>query len=122
MIRELSQVSWEMRVAGEPKFADSQDLPDFAYAAFADSLGLRGIKVESEDEVGPAWDEAFNSDRPVVFEARTDPDVATLPPHITLEQARGFMSTLVKGDPDEAGIIEQAVKSVLAGIAGHREG
>lgn len=114
--RELSQVSWEMRVAGEPKFVDSQDLPDFPYAAFAESIGLAGVRVDDPDDVGEAWDEAFAAKRPVVFEAYTDPDVATLPPHISFEQARGFMSTLIKGDPDEPGVIEQAVKSVFAGV------
>ncbi len=114
--RELSQVSWEMRVAGEPKFPESQDLPDFPYAAYAESLGLRGIRVEHPDDVGPAWDEALRTRRPVVYEAFTDPNVGTLPPHISLEQARGFMSTLLKGDPDEPGIVAQSLKGMLAGF------
>lgn len=120
--RELSQVSWEMRIAGEPKFPDSQDLPDFPYAAFAESIGLAGLRVDAPDDVGPAWDAALAEDRPVVFEAYTDPDVATLPPHITLEEARGFLTTLAKGDPDEGGIIGQTVKAVLAGVRGGRGG
>jgi pyruvate dehydrogenase (quinone) len=31
-----------------------------------------------------AWEEALYSDRPVVLEVRTDPNVPPLPPHITL--------------------------------------
>jgi pyruvate dehydrogenase (quinone) len=118
--RELSQVSWEMRVAGEPKFPDSQDLPDFPYARFAESIGLAGLSIESDGEISAAWDEAFSSGRPVVVEARTDPDVATLPPHITFEQARGFLTTLAKGDPDQTGLVEQAIKGVLASISSLR--
>jgi pyruvate dehydrogenase (quinone) len=118
---ELSQVSWEMRIAGEPKFEDSQDLPDFPYAQYAESIGLRGICVDNPTTVGAAWDAALRADRPVVLEAHTDPNVPTLPPHISLEQARGFMSTLMKGDPDQAGIVKESFKEMLAGILPHRD-
>ncbi|MBV8366482.1 MAG: thiamine pyrophosphate-requiring protein [Candidatus Eremiobacteraeota bacterium] len=117
---ELSMVSWELRVAGEPKFKDSQDLPTLDYAAFARSLGLRGIRVEDPDDVGRAWDDALSADRPVVIDALVDPNMPTLPPHITVEQARDFMSTLLKGDPNQAGIIEQTVKQMLAAVMPHK--
>jgi pyruvate dehydrogenase (quinone) len=52
---DLSQVTWEQRVMlGNPKFSASQDLPDLDYAAFAESIGLRGIRVETPEQVGPA--------------------------------------------------------------------
>ena len=45
---DLNQVTWEMRaMAGSPKFAESQTLPDVDYAAFASSLGLHGIRSTS---------------------------------------------------------------------------
>src|SRR3954470_18083195 len=81
--RDLNQVTWEQRVmAGDPKLEASQTLPDFPYARYAELLGLRGIRVTSADEVGPAWDEALSSDRPVLYEAVTDPEYPPLPPHI----------------------------------------
>ena len=46
-----------------------------------------------------AWEEALAADRPVVLEAKTDPEVPPLPPHITLKQAKAFTSTLLSGDP-----------------------
>src|SRR5207237_4052720 len=80
--RDLNQVTWEQRImTGDIKFNASQDLPDFPYAAFAESIGLRGIRVDRPDPVGAAWERALSADRPVVFEAITDPDVPTLPPH-----------------------------------------
>ncbi|HSV12880.1 MAG TPA: thiamine pyrophosphate-requiring protein [Tepidisphaeraceae bacterium] len=86
--RDLNQVTWEQRImTGDIKFNASQDLPDFPYAHFAESIGLKGIRVEHPDQLGDAWDRALNSDRPCVLEAITDPDVPTLPPHITLQQA-----------------------------------
>jgi len=101
-----------MRVAGEPKFSDSQDLPDFRYSKFAELVGLRGIVVSDPDDVGSAWDDAFGSHRPVVLEARTDPNVATLPPHISVEQVKGIMSTIVKGDPDGVGVVRQTLQDI----------
>ena len=113
--RDLNQVSWEMRIEnGDPKFDASQDLPDFPYARYADMLGLKGIRVDSPEQIGPAWDEALSADRPVVLEAVTDPDVAILPPHISFEQAKHFMEALIKGDPDEKGIMTASFKEVFA--------
>ena len=71
--------------------------------------------------MGAAWDEALASDRPVVLEVRTDPEVPPLPPHITLEQARKFTSMLVKGDPDEGSMLVGAAKEVLASVIPGRD-
>jgi pyruvate dehydrogenase (quinone) len=119
--RDLNQVTWELRaMSGDPKFEASQDVPDFPYAKYAESLGLKGIFVDDPDKVGSAWDEAFAADRPVVLEAYTDPDVPPLPPHISLKNARAFMSTLRKGDPNELGIIKQSVKELVEEFLPHR--
>ena len=115
--RDLNQVTWEMRIEeGNPKLPATQDLPDFPYARFADSIGLKGIRVDRPEDVGRAWDEALSANSPVVFEAYTSGDVPTIPPHISFEQAKEYMSALVKGDPDEGGIIKQSVKSMVAGV------
>jgi pyruvate dehydrogenase (quinone) len=109
--RDLNQVTWEQRaMEGNPKFEGSQDLPDFPYASYAELLGLRGIRVDSPEQVGPAWDEALAADRPVVFEAVTDPEVPPLPPHITIEQAKALTSALVAGDPNAGQIIRQSFR------------
>jgi pyruvate dehydrogenase (quinone) len=60
--------------------------------------------------VGPAWDEALRSDRPVVLEAITDPSVPPLPPHITIEQAKALGSALLAGDPDARDIVKQSFR------------
>ena len=52
--RDLNQVTWEQRaMSGDPKFEGSQDLPDFPYARYAELLGLKGIRVDTPDQVGP---------------------------------------------------------------------
>lgn len=119
--RDLNQVSWEMRIeAGNPKLETTQSLPDFPYASYADEIGLKGIRVDNPNDVVGAWEAAFSADRPVVYEAYVTGDVPTIPPHITFEQAKEYTTALVKGDPDEGGIIRQSVKSVIEGVLPHR--
>jgi pyruvate dehydrogenase (quinone) len=113
--RDLNMVSWEQRVTeGEPKFPDSQDVPEFSYAAYAELLGFKGIVVSEPDDVAEAWNDALASDQPVVLEAIVDPNVPPLPPHITLEQARNYLKAILKGDPDAVRIIKASVKEMLA--------
>ncbi len=119
--RDLNQVTWEQRVfEGDPKFEASQELPDFPYAAYARSLGLDGIRVDRPEQVGSAWDQAFAADRPFVLEALTDPNVPPLPPHISLHQAKQFVASMVKGDPDAAGVIRQSFRDLVESYLPHR--
>jgi pyruvate dehydrogenase (quinone) len=86
--RDLNEVTWEQReMEGDPRFPTSQRVPDFPYAGYAELLGLRGIRVDSADAVGKAWQEAFAADRPVVVEAVVDPAVPLLAPHLPDEKA-----------------------------------
>jgi len=118
---DLNQVTWEQRVmAGDPKFECSQDLPDFPYARYAESLGLKGILVDSPDRLGAVWQEAMSAERPVVVDAITDPDVPPIPPHITFEQAKAYATALLKGDPNERGIIRQTFREMADAVLPHR--
>jgi pyruvate dehydrogenase (quinone) len=119
--RDLNQVTWEQRaLAGDPKFAASQEVPDFPYARFAESLGLLGVRVDRPEQVGEAWDRVLGADRPAVLEAVTDPNVPPLPPHISLAQARAFASSVLKGDAEALGFITQTVKDAVEGYLPRR--
>jgi pyruvate dehydrogenase (quinone) len=112
--RDLNQVTWEQRaMAGDPKFPASQDVPDFPYAKFAESLGLIGVRVDRPDDIAGAWDYVLGADRPALLEAVTDPNVPPLPPHITWEQARAFASSVLKGDAEALGFVTQTVKDAV---------
>jgi pyruvate dehydrogenase (quinone) len=79
--RDLAEVSWEQReMESSPRFAPSQDLPDFPAAAYAALLGLAGEKVENPADLAEAWRRALAADRPYVLEVITDADVPLLPP------------------------------------------
>jgi pyruvate dehydrogenase (quinone) len=119
--RDLNQVTWELRIeGGDPRIPLTQSIPDFPYATFADSIGLQGIRVDKPEDVGRALDEAFAANRPVVLDVYTDPDVPTLPPHITFKEAKNYSTALLKGDPEEVGIIKESVKSVVETVLPHK--
>jgi pyruvate dehydrogenase (quinone) len=119
--RDLNQVTWEQRaMAGDPRFDASQSLPDFGYARYAESLGLVGIRVDRPEDLGDAWDRVLHADRPAVLEAITDPNVPPLPPHITLEQARHFLSSIYHGDAQSLGFIRQTIKDAAQTYLPHK--
>ena len=114
---DLTQVTWEQRVlAGDPKFEASQNVPFVQYSKFAELIGLKGIFVDDPERLGAAWDEALASDRPVVLDVKTDPNVPPLPSHVSTEQAAKFAKSLLKGDPDEGSVILNTAKELLATI------
>ncbi len=114
--RDLNQVTWEQRIlSGDPKFSASQDVPPFPYARFAELAGLMGIEVDEPGQIAGAWEKALSADRPAIIDARCDPDVPPLPPHITFKQARGYLTSMVKGDPNVVGVVKQSAKQMTAG-------
>jgi pyruvate dehydrogenase (quinone) len=119
---DQNQVTWEQRVMeGFPKFEATQQIPSVPYHRFAGLIGLKGIYVDDPERMGAAWDEALAADVPVVLEVKTDPEVPPLPPHITFEQAKNFMSTLQQGDPDAGGMLKGALHQVFASITPDRK-
>jgi pyruvate dehydrogenase (quinone) len=112
---DLNQVTWEQRaMEGDPKNPETQALPDFPYAQYARLLGLEGIRVDDPEHIGDAWDDALSADRPCLIEVIVDPEVPPLPPHITVEQAKKYLSALRHGDPDAGAMIRQSFKQKLA--------
>ncbi|HST13336.1 MAG TPA: thiamine pyrophosphate-requiring protein [Gaiellaceae bacterium] len=112
--RDLNQVTWEQRaMEGDPKNPATQQIPDVRYADFARLIGLDGVRIESPDSIDAAWEEAFAADRPFVIDAVTDPEVPPLPPHITIEQARHFMSAIRGGDPHSRALITESFKQKI---------
>lgn len=112
--QDLNQVTWEQRVmTGDPKFMASQQLPDVSYADYARQLGLHAVVMCKPDDIVPGWKEALSASRPVVVEAYTDPEVPPLPPHISLDQAKKYLSSILAGDPGRWRMIKQSVKNLV---------
>jgi pyruvate dehydrogenase (quinone) len=111
---DLNQVTWEQRaMSGDPKFVESQELPDVPYARWAEMIGLNGIRTDDPEAIGECWDRALASEKPTVLEVCCDPEVPPLPPHIAIEQARSFASAVLHGDPGSRRIIAQSLRQKL---------
>jgi pyruvate dehydrogenase (quinone) len=112
--QDLNQVTWEQRaMSGDPKFPGTQYIPDVRYSEYARMLGLEGIFVDKPEDVGPAWDRALSADRPVVLEFKTDPEVPPIPPHITSEFGKKSAKAMLKGDPEESGVILEGARQKM---------
>jgi len=119
--RDLNQVTWEERVQlGVGKTESTQSIPDFPYHRYAELIGLKGIFVDHPDRVGAAWDEALAADRPVILEAYTDPNVPPLPPHITLKDAKNFVS-MIPSEPELGSVLKNSAKELLANVLPGKE-
>jgi pyruvate dehydrogenase (quinone) len=117
---DLNEVTWEQRVMnGNPRYDASQDIPDVRYSQFAELIGLKGIYVDDPEDLAGAWEQALSADRPVVIEVKTDPEIAPLPPHISLKQAKGFMMSLARDD-DAVHVIKDTARQVI-NAALHKE-
>ena len=118
--QDLNEVTWEQRVMnGNPRYDASQDIPDVRYSKFAELVGLKGIFVDDPKDLGAAWDEALSAEGPVVLEVKTDPEIAPLPPHISLKEAKGFMFSMVK-DRDAGHVLRDTARQVVNAVL-HRE-
>jgi pyruvate dehydrogenase (quinone) len=99
--RDLNFVTWEQRgMQGEPKFEESQQLPDFSYADFARMLGLEGARIDDPEQLGPAWEAALGAGRPYVLEVVADPNIPPLPPQTVDKQEAQVREAIAKGDPE----------------------
>jgi len=117
---DLNEVTWEQRVMnGNPRFDASQDIPDVRYSKFAELIGLKGIFVDDPTDLADAWDQALSADRPCVLEVKTDPEIAPLPPHVSLKEAKQFMFALTK-DEDAGHVIRDTARQVINAVL-HKE-
>jgi pyruvate dehydrogenase (quinone) len=52
---------------------------------------------------------------------KTDPEVAPLPPHVTLKEALAFMSAIAKGDGGAGHVIGETAGQVVGGLFGNKD-
>ncbi len=84
----LGMVKLEMEQVGLSAYGTRLDNPDLARVA--ESIGMRGIRVEDPHDVEAAVLEAFTHDGPVLLDVLTNPDEIAVPPKPTLAQGWGF--------------------------------
>src|SRR6266480_7506466 len=70
------------------------------FALVAQACGASGFTIEDPAQCGPVLDRALATPGPVVVQAVVDPFEPPLPAKISLEQARKFATSLVRGEPN----------------------
>jgi pyruvate dehydrogenase (quinone) len=90
----LGMVQLEQEAAGLPHYGVELKNPNFA--ALAEAVGLTGLRVEDPAEVRPALGRALESSGPVLVDVVTDPNVLSMPPKATIQQAKGFALAMTR--------------------------
>ena len=99
----LNFVELEMKAAGFVTFGTGLDNPDFSKVA--EAVGIRGFRVEESADLPAAVAEFLAHDGPAVLDVTTERQELSMPPNITMEQAKGFalyaIRTVLSGKGDE---------------------
>ncbi|UGT75433.1 ubiquinone-dependent pyruvate dehydrogenase [Mycolicibacterium smegmatis] len=99
----LNFVELEMKAAGIVTFGTDLQNPDFA--AVATAMGIYGRRVTEPADLEDVLKEAFAHDGPAVIDVHTARQELSIPPAITIEQAKGFslyaIRTILAGRSDE---------------------
>jgi pyruvate dehydrogenase (quinone) len=90
----LGFVELEQKSTGFLDFGVDLQNPNFA--AMAEAVGIRGIRLEDPADVKEGLAAAFAHDGPVLVDAVVNRTELAMPPSITLEMAKGFTLYMVK--------------------------
>ncbi|MGQ3675305.1 ubiquinone-dependent pyruvate dehydrogenase [Xanthobacter sp. TB0139] len=72
------------------------DLQNPNFAAMAQAIGVKGIRLEDPRDVEPGIAEAMAHDGPVLVDAVVNRTELSMPPAVTLEMAKGFTLYMMK--------------------------
>jgi pyruvate dehydrogenase (quinone) len=90
----LGFIELEQKSTGFLNFGTELNNPNFA--AMAEAVGIRGIRLDDPAEVGDGIAAAFAHDGPVLVDAIVNRTELAMPPSITFEMAKGFSLYMVK--------------------------
>ncbi|MFY1046092.1 thiamine pyrophosphate-dependent enzyme [Chryseobacterium sp. GP-SGM7] len=108
----LGMVKLEMEVAG---YVDWQtDMINPPFDKIAELMNIKGIELKDPEQAEDVIRRALEHDGPVLVNIYTNPDTLAMPPHITMEQMKGFATSLAK--KIGMGKFDEVKNSVKAGI------
>ena len=90
----LGFIELEQKSTGFLDFGTELNNPNFA--AMAEAVGIRGIRIEEPGAVEDGIAAAFAEDGPVLVDAVVNRSEIAMPPSITVEMAKGFSLYMVK--------------------------
>jgi pyruvate dehydrogenase (quinone) len=99
----LAFVELEMKAAGYVNFGTDLEDPDFAQ--LASSCGFLGLRVNRASELRDAMTQVLSHAGPALLDVKVQRQELSMPPTITIEQARGFglylLHAVLSGRGDE---------------------
>jgi len=109
----LSFIELEQRATGF--LSTGTDLKNPNFAAMAEAVGIRGIRIEHPSEVEPAIADALAHDGPVLVDAVVNRAELSMPPKISAAMAKGFTLYMLKAILNGQGseIVELATTNIL---------
>ena len=90
----LGFIETEQRSTGFLPFGTDLENPDFA--AMAEAIGIKGIRIEDPGEVEAGIRQALDHDGPVVVDAVVARTELPIPPSINVEMATGFSLYMIR--------------------------
>ena len=90
----LGFIELEQKSTGFLPYGTGLDNPNFA--AMAEAIGIRGIRIEDPRQVGDGIAAALAADGPVVVDAVVNRTELAMPPAVTVEMAKGFSLYMAK--------------------------
>ena len=109
----LGFIELEQKSSGFVDFGTGFDNPNFA--ALAEAVGIKGIRIEDPADVESKIAEALAHDGPVLIDAVVERMELAMPPKVTTEMAKGFtlymLKAVLNGRGDE--VIELAKANLL---------
>ena len=90
----LGFIELEQRASGF--ISTGTELANPNFAAMAEAVGIRGIRLEDPADVESGINAALTHDGPVLIDAVVNPAEMAMPPSVTLEMAKGFTLYMVK--------------------------
>lgn len=110
--RSLGMVKLEMQANGYVDWQTHMVNPPFE--KIAELMNIKGFVAHKGSEVEEVLQQAFAHDGPVLVNIYTTSDALSSPPHTSLEQVRGFMTSMMK--KALAGEKEEVIAAAKAGI------
>lgn len=113
----LGQILWEQMALGFPEYGVRWQRPA-NFAPWAEACGGKGIHVDHPSRIEPAVAEALAFPGPALVDVAVNPDEPPMPASITYDQAKGFASSFLHGQPRRASIVSTLFRDWLRQFRG----
>lgn len=91
---KLGMIKFEQEVMGYPEWGVDLENPDFA--KLAESIGIKGIKVEKFEDLEDGVKTLLSTKGAAVLDVKVDGDEKPMPPRLTFSQMKGYITSLFR--------------------------